>query len=95
MVALQILISVVSLLVGLTQITKESAPYIQKYSEQHRQAEIQKQADMQARMNIQYHYRGNDGTWRYYSDVSGLYWCRVNIQGVTEYARNPHMIASK
>jgi len=95
MVALQILISVVSLLVGLTQITKESVPYIQKISEQHQQSVIQRQADQQARMNLQYHYRGNDGTWRYYSDSSGLYWCRVNIQGVTEYARNPNVIASK
>jgi hypothetical protein len=54
MFALQILISVVSLLVGLSQITKESAPYIEKVKEHQKQAQILKQADEQARMNLQY-----------------------------------------
>jgi hypothetical protein len=92
MFALQILISVVSLLVGLSQITKESAPYVQKMSEQHKQAQVLKQADEQARMNLQYMYRGNDGVYRYYSDSSNVYWSRVNIQGVIEYARNPNIV---
>ena len=92
MFALQLLIGVVSLLVGLSQITKESAPYIEKMSEQHKQAQILKQADEQARMNLQYMYRGNDGVYRYYSDSSNVYWSRVNIQGVIEYARNPNIV---
>jgi hypothetical protein len=92
MFALQILISVVSLLVGLSQITKESAPYIEKVKEHQKQAQILKQADEQARMNLQYVYRGNDGVYRYYSDPSNVYWSRVNIQGVIEYARNPNII---
>jgi hypothetical protein len=92
MFALQILISVVSLLVGLSQITKESAPYIEKVKEHQKQAQVLKQADEQARMNLQYVYRGNDGVYRYYSDPSNVYWSRVNIQGVIEYARNPNIV---
>lgn len=88
---LQLAIGVVGLIVGLASLSRESAPYINKLREQHRQNEIMRKATEQSRMNIQYIYRGNDGTYRYYSDASGFYWTRVNIQGVIEYAQNPEM----
>jgi hypothetical protein len=86
---LQIVIGVVGLIVGLTTLTKESAPYVQKFIERQHQEEIVKRATVQSQMNIQYIYRGNDGTYRYYSDANGVFWMRVNIQGVVEYAQNP------
>jgi hypothetical protein len=89
---LQLAIGIVSLIVGLATITKESAPYVQKMQEQHHQNEVIKRATNQSRMNIQYYYRGNDGSYRYYSDYSGVYWTRVNIQGIVEYAQNPSII---
>jgi hypothetical protein len=92
---LQIAAAVVSLLLGLAQMTKESQPIVQKMQERHQQAEIQRQqaeaqrrAQMIANMGINWQYRGNDGTWRYYSDPTGRYWSRVNIQGVYEYTEN-------
>ena len=95
---LQIAAAVVSLLLGLAQMTKESAPYVEKYQQHQQQVEIvKKQQEAQskaakiANMNIQWQYRGNDGTWRYYSDGTNLYWCRVNIQGIYEYAENPSL----
>lgn len=95
MLYLQIAAAVVSLLLGLANITKESAPYIQKVQENQRQAEIkrqQEQSQMKAQqiasMGINWQYRGNDGTWRYYSDPTGRFWSRVNIQGVYEYCEN-------
>lgn len=95
---LQIAAAVVSLLLGLAQMTKESAPYVEKYQQHQQQVEVhKKQQEAQnkatriASMAIQWQYRGNDGTWRYYSDSNNFYWCRVNIQGVYEYAENPYI----
>ena len=102
MLYLQIAAAVVSLILGLAQMTKESQPIVQKMQERRRQAEIhcqqieaQKKAQMIAGMGINWQYRGNDGAWRYYSDSTGQYWCRVNIQGVQEYCENrPVQMAS-
>lgn len=95
MLYLQIAAAVVSLLLGLAQMTKESQPIVQKMQERQRQAEVhrqqaesQKKAQMIAGMGISWQYRGHDGTWRYYSDPTGRYWSRVNIQGVYEYCEN-------
>lgn len=95
---LQIAAAVVSILLGLAQMTKESQPIVQKVQESQRQAEIrrqQQQAQMRAQqisqMNINWQYRGNDGTWRYYSDHTGRYWFRTNIQGAQEYSENPQV----
>lgn len=92
----QIAAAVVSILLGLAQMTKESAPLVQhiqenrqKELERRQQEEVQRRATMIAAMGIQWQYRGNDGTWRYYSDPSGRYWCRVNIQGTQEYSESP------
>lgn len=97
---LQIAAAVVSLLLGLAQMTKESAPLVEKYQQHQQQVEVQKKqqeaqkvASQIASMNIQWQYRGNDGAWRYYSDHNNFYWCRVNIQGVYEYAENPQLQA--
>jgi hypothetical protein len=49
-------------------------------------------AEMIAQMNIPWQYRNNDGVWRYYSDPTGRYWTRVNIQGVYEYCENPQFL---
>lgn len=95
MLYLQIAAAVVSLLLGIAQMTKESQPIVQKMQEKHHQAEAQrhtqeaqKRAQMIAHMNISWQYRGNDGTWRYYSDPTGRFWSRVNIQGTYEYCEN-------
>ncbi len=99
---LQIAAAVVSLLLGLAQITKESSPIVKKIQENQHQVAVQKQQEcikkraMEiSQMQISWQYRGNDGTWRYYSDPSGRFWSRVNIQGIYEYSENPqYQIAS-
>jgi hypothetical protein len=95
---LQVAAAVVSLLLGLAQMTKESTPYIEKIKENQHQKELMKKqqdaitkASQIASMNVNWQYRGNDGVWRYYSDEANVYWCRVNIQGVYEYAQNPNL----
>ncbi len=102
MLYLQIAAAVVSLLLGLAQMTKESQPLVQKMQEKRQQAEIKRQqyeaqrhAQEIAGMGINWQCRGHDGTWRYYSDPTGRYWSRVNIQGVYEYCENrPVQMAS-
>ena len=84
---LQLAIGIVSLLVGFAQIAKEGTPIVKQVVQQHQQSVAQQRADQQARMNIQYHYRGHDNVWRYYSDATGRYWTRVNVQGVVEYCQ--------
>jgi len=101
---LQIAAAVVSLFLGLAQMTKESQPIVQKLQERREKAEVLRQqteahrkAEMISQMNIPWQYRNNDGVWRYYSDPTGRYWTRVNIQGVYEYCENPqflHMASS-
>ena len=59
------------------------------------QEESVKRATEIAQMAIEWQYRGNDGTWRFYSDRSGRYWCRVNIQGVYEYCENPQYSSAR
>lgn len=94
---LQIAAAVVGLILGIAQMTKESAPIIQKMQENQHQMMLQREqqaaqtrAAQIAQMNIAWQYRGNDGTWRYYSDQNSQFWCRVNIQGVQEYSENPN-----
>lgn len=93
---LQIAAAVLSLLLGLAQISKESAPIVKKIQDNQQQAvlqrqqeEVRKRALEISQMQISWQYRGNDGVWRYYSDTTGRYWARVNIQGVYEYTENP------
>lgn len=92
---LQIAAAVVGLVLGIAQMTKESAPLIQKMRENQHQMVLQKQQEMARQraaeichMKIDWQYRGHDGTWRYYSDHSGRFWSRVNIQGDCEYCEN-------
>lgn len=103
---LQIATAIISLLLGLTQITKESSPIVKKIQENKHQVDLQKQQQNAVKkaveisqMQISWQYRGNDGVWRYYSDPNGRFWSRVNIQGVYEYCELPnhnpnHRIAS-
>lgn len=86
---LQLAIGIVSLLVGLTQMTKEGTPLLRQVVQHQHQVAEQYRAYRQSQMNLNYVYRGNDGTWRYYSDPTNTYWTRVNVQGITEYAQNP------
>lgn len=93
---LQIAAAVVSILLGLAQMTKESQPLVEKYQENRQQALLKQQqeeavhkATRISQMAIQWQYRGNDGTWRYYCDPTGRFWCRVNIQGTQEYCESP------
>lgn len=92
---LQIAAAVVSLLLGLAQITKESSPIVKKIQENQHQSAVHKQQEYArqkaveiSKMQISWQYRGNDGVWRYYSDPSGRFWSRVNINGVYEYCEN-------
>jgi hypothetical protein len=98
---LQIAAAFVSLLLGITQMTKESAPIVEKvktYQEHNeylrKQRQAQEKATKIASMNVNWQYRGNDGTWRYYSDTTNIYWCRINIQGISEYSEHPVYTAS-
>jgi hypothetical protein len=96
MLYFQIAAAIVSILLGLTQLTKESAPIvssvIEKRNEENLQKQIQDRATRIANMNISWAYRGHDGSWRYYADPTNTYWCRVNIEGITEYSQNPATI---
>lgn len=107
MLYFQIAAALVSILLGLAQITKETSPMVHQAIEQRkiseaqkteemRQAEVVRLATEQCQMRLDYQYRGNDGVWRYYSDPTNNYWVRVNIDGIQEYSRNPQlMIASQ
>lgn len=93
---LQIAAAIISLIIGIATISKESAPVVERMQEIHRQALIQRhQEEAQAKalmisnMNLPWQFRGHDGTWRYYSDPTGRYWFRTNIEGVKEYSENP------
>jgi len=101
MLYLQIAAAVISVLLGLAQMTKESQPLVQKMQENRQQALLKQQQEEAVRkateisqMAIQWHYRGNDGTWRYYSDPTGRFWFRTNIQGTCEYSENPAYTAT-
>jgi hypothetical protein len=102
----QIAAAVVSILLGLAQITKETSPMVHQAIEQRklseaqkaeemRQAEVVRLATEQSQMRLDYQYRGNDGVWRYYSDPTNNYWVRVNIDGVQEYSRNPRLMIAQ
>lgn len=91
MLFLQIATAVISLLLGLAEITKESVPYVKQAQENYHQTEAIRKATLISQMNISWQYRGNDGTWRYYSDSHQRYWCRVNIQGTQEYCEYPQL----
>lgn len=80
MAVLQLALGIVSLLMGLATLSKDSAPIVQKMLQQQNIQRVNEQS-------IQYNYRYSDGNYRYYSDNSGYYWSRVNVQGVVEYAR--------
>ena len=95
---MQLAAAVISLILGIASISKESAPIIQKVQESRRQAEAERArqeaqtvAQQIAQMVIDWQYRGHDGIWRYYSDHSGRFWARVNIEGTHEYCENPQL----
>ena len=89
---LQIATAVISLLIGLTQITKESFPLVRQV-QQNLQEQAERKATLISQMNIPWEYQGNDGSWQYYSDPSKRYWCRVNAQGIQEYCEYPQLVA--
>jgi hypothetical protein len=39
-----------------------------------------------AKTQPQYVYRGEDSDYRYWSDSTGRYWCRMNREGALQYA---------
>ena len=88
----QLAIGIISLLMGVTQLAKESTPVVQQAVNYSQQLIAQQRAAQQAQMNLQYHLRNQDENWAYYSDETGRYWTRVNRQGIIEYAQNPNMI---
>lgn len=99
MVYLQVTAAVVSLLIGLFNLSKESVPLVRYVHQNHVKAVIERQHEEAAKkaseiagMGLEWQYRSNDGMWRYYSDPTGRYWCRVNIQGVYEYSENPQYV---
>lgn len=89
---LQISAAVVSLLLGLFNLGKESKPLVQKIQQNvtiRKQQENMKKATEISQMNIQWQYKNYDGLYQYYADPSERYWCRVNNQGIVEYSENP------
>lgn len=77
MMILQISAAIVTLVIGLFNINKEVRPVIQKHL-------------YQSKNTWQWTYKGYDNNFQYYSDPSGYYWCRVNKNGICEYATNPN-----
>lgn len=103
MIYFQVIAAVVSILLGLTQITKEGVPLINEAVEKKHQADLLKKIELEkieavnrasriASMNIQWVFRGYDHNWRYYSDITNTYWCRVNLAGIYEYTQNPNSV---
>jgi hypothetical protein len=74
---LQLAMGIVSLLIGITQMTKESMPLVKTIVAQSQSP------------NPNFQYRYSDTNYRYYSDPTGRYWSRVNVQGYIEYAEIP------
>lgn len=93
MFLLQLAVAVVSLLVGIATIAKESAPLVERAQENYRREESLRKATQISQMAIQWQYRGHDGTWRYYSDPTGRFWFRTNIEGLQEYCESPQYAA--
>lgn len=87
---LQIAAAIVSLLIGIVQVTKESVPLVQQVTQQRAQIKAMEIASM----NINWQYRGSDNDWRYYSDVNNVYWCRINAQGIVQYSERPKVAVS-
>jgi hypothetical protein len=89
---LQIAAAVVSLMIGMFNLSKESKPLVQKIQQNistRKQIEIAQKATQISQMNIQWIPKNHDGMFQYYSDPSERYWCRVNVQGIIEYSENP------
>jgi len=74
---LQIASLVVGLLVACLQCGKEAAPVV------HTIVEARKHHHNEPQYNV---YRGYDNNYRYWSDSTGTYWCRVDRQGSMEIA---------
>jgi len=85
MVALQIAVAVIGLLIGLVNLGKETYPVARGMMYK----DPQSKALLISQMNISWQSRYKDSNWHYYSDVSGLYWCRVSPSGVIEYCERP------
>jgi hypothetical protein len=71
----QIVATIISVLLGASQVAREVSPLIQKPP---------------------YVYRGHDEHYRYWSDPAGRYWCRMDRNGLFQYAENPaHGLAAQ
>lgn len=81
---LQIATAIISILLGITQVARESQPLLNRNIYQNKATQI-------ASMQISWQFRGQDEIWRYYSDPTGRYWARVNAQGICEYSENPRL----
>lgn len=79
---LQISAAIVTLVIGLFNINKEVRPVVQKHLYQNKST------------TWQWIPKGYDNYYHYYSDSTGTFWCRVNHQGVCEYATNPNQVAN-
>jgi hypothetical protein len=42
----------------------------------------------------QYVYRGEDAQYRYWSDPSGRHWCRMDRDGMVQYAEVPQIASN-
>lgn len=76
MIYIQIASLIVGLIVACLQCGKEAMPVVTQYVEAHKEPQYSL-------------YRGTDSLHQYYSDKNGVYWCRVDRQGVVEYSKNP------
>jgi alpha-beta hydrolase superfamily lysophospholipase len=89
MMYLQVASAVIGLLFGLVQISKESIPLLKKAQDHISQDAVQK-ANIIHNMKIEWIHRGRDNNWNYYSDPTGRFWARVDLNGICEYSENPN-----
>jgi hypothetical protein len=96
MLYLQIAAAVVSLMLGMFNLSKESMPLVHMAQENYKQMQSYKQqqeaiqkANEISQINVKWIPKNHDGMFQYYSDPSERYWKRINNQGIIEYSENP------
>jgi len=81
---IQITAAVVSLLLGIFNLSKESQPFLQGMVHEFKERIKKKE--------FEWVYKGQDSHFRYWSDPTGRYWCRMDAAGMVQYAEHPQYI---
>jgi hypothetical protein len=85
-VYIQITAAVVSLLLGIFNLGKESRPFVQGM--------VQRVRERTDKKEFEWVYKGQDSHFRYWSDPTGRYWCRMDPAGMVQYAEHPQYVAN-